>query len=321
MSKHTPRDPHQPPLVARVRAYFVRHLQTMLGALGRMTRHPFASLMTVAVIGIALALPAALHLLVVNGKALAGNFETVADVTVYLALPTERPRVDALVDELRDWPEIASIRTIYADAALAEFAELSGFGVALEALPDNPLPHTLVITPGSGYTGPDALANLAEALGRVPDADLVQIDTDWIERFHAILELVRRAVGLSATLLALAVVLIVGNTIRLDIENRRSEIEVTKLVGASDAFVRRPFLYSGLWYGLGGGLLASLLVIVGLLLLRAPVAQLAGLYGSGFSLVGPGFDGLGALVGGGAALGWLGSWTATTRHLRRIEPV
>lgn len=286
-----------------------------------MTRHPFASLMTIAVIAIALALPAALHLMVANGKALAGNWDTVADISVYLARETAPARVDALAEELLDWPEVQAVRAIHADDALVEFATLSGFGDALQALPENPLPATLIVTPGSEYTDADALASLAEALRLAPESELVQIDTDWIKRFDAMLEVVRRAVGITAVLLALAVVLIVGNTIRLDIENRRSEIEVTKLVGASDAFVRRPFLYSGLWYGLGGGLLASLLVIVGLLLLRAPVAQLAGLYGSGFSLVGPGFDGLGALVGGGAALGWLGSWTATTRHLRRIEPV
>lgn len=315
-TRATPR----PPLRVRVRAYFVRHAQTFVGALGRMSRHPFASLMTVAVIGIALALPAALHLLVANGKVLAGSFDSVADITVYLERGTEAARVEGLVEELLDWPEVAAIKTIGADDALVEFALLSGFGDALEALPENPLPDTLVVTPRPAHTDPESLASLAEALRLVPESELVQIDTDWIKRFNAILEVVRRAVRLTAILLAIAVVLIVGNTIRLDIENRRGEIEVTKLVGASDGFVRRPFLYSGFWYGFTGGLLASILIGLGLVLLRGPVAELAGLYGSGFALVGPGLKGLAAIIGGGAALGWIGSWIATTRHLRRIEP-
>ncbi|NNF67109.1 MAG: hypothetical protein HKM98_06340 [Gammaproteobacteria bacterium] len=125
---------------------------------------------------------------------------------------------------------------------------------------------------------------------------------------------------MTAFMLALAVVLIVGNTIRLDIENRRAEIEVCKLVGGSDAFVRRPFLYGGLWYGLGGGILALLLTEISLLLLRGPVTKLAGLYGSGFSLKGLGFGGVLMLIVGSSLLGWAGSWVATTRHLRNIEP-
>ncbi len=304
----------------RVQGYFLRHLQTLLGALGRMTREPLASIMTVAVIGIALALPACLHLLVVNGKALSGSWKSVADISVYLDRTTSAERVQSLAEELRDWPEVATLEHVPADAALDEFAEFSGFGDALGALEDNPLPELFVITPGAGFGDADSLAGLADALRLVPEVDIVQIDTAWVKRFNAILDLIRRSVALTGVLLAMAVILIVGNTIRLDIENRRNEIEVTKLVGGSDAFVRRPFLYSGLWYGLGGGLLASILVALALLLLRAPVARLAGEYGSGFQLRGAGLDGTVGLIVAGALFGWLGSWIATTRHLRRIEP-
>lgn len=321
MSERNPAPPLKIPFRTQVRSYFVRHLQTLVGALGRMSRQPFASAMTVAVIGIALALPAGLHLLITNGKALAGNLDSVADISVYLSRETSDERLNALADELAEWPEIETVELILADDALEEFAGLSGFGDVLDALPDNPLPDTLVVTPQRGQTDPDALANLAEALRLVPEAELVQIDTDWVKRFNAILELIRRAVTLTAVLLALAVVLIVGNTIRLDIENRRTEIEVTKLVGGSDGFVRRPFLYSGFWYGLSGGVLATLLIGLALAMLRGPVARLAGLYGSGFSLDGPGWTGIGALVGGGAMLGLLGSWVATSRHLREIEAI
>ena len=308
------------PLPVRVRGYFLRHLQTLLGALGRMAREPLANAMTVAVIGIALALPACLHLLVVNGKAMSGGWESIADISVYLDRTLDAERVSALADELRDWPEVAALEHVPADAALDEFADVSGFGDALAALDDNPLPDMFVITPRPDFGDAESLAGLAEALSLVPETDIVQIDTAWVKRFNAILDLVRRSVMLTGLLLAMAVTLIVGNTIRLDIENRRSEIEVTKLVGGSDAFVRRPFLYGGLWYGLGGGLLATILVTVTLLLLRGPVARLAGEYGSAFELHGAGFAGAVGLMAAGALFGWLGSWIATTRHLRRIEP-
>ena len=146
------------------------------------------------------------------------------------------------------------------------------------------------------------------------------MDTEWVGRFLAMLEIIRRVVALAAGLLAIGVVIIVGNTIRLDIQNRRDEIEVAKLIGATDSFIRGPFLYTGFWYGLLGGLLAFGLVALALLALEGPVRRLAGLYASGFRLQGLGLAGALALSLGGAALGWLGSWVSATRNMRRIEP-
>lgn len=308
-------------LIQPVHNYFLRHLQTMVGALGRLSRQPLANLMTVAVIGIALTLPIGLHLMVENGRALSGNWDGVVDISVFLADIPDAARIEAIAKDLREWPEVSAVKVIHAEAALAEFAELSGFGQALDALDENPLPDTLVITPASGlHTDAETLTELSEALRAIPEAELVQIDTDWVKRFNAILLLIRRTVGLTAFMLALAVGLIIGNTIRLDIENRRSEIEVTKLVGGSNAFVRRPFLYGGFWYGFGGGLIALILSEVSLILLRGPVARLAGLYGSSFSLQGLGLRGVALVIIGSSLLGWAGSWVATTRHLRDIEP-
>jgi cell division transport system permease protein len=149
---------------------------------------------------------------------------------------------------------------------------------------------------------------------------MVQLDTEWVKRLHALLEVLRTAVTLTAALLGAGVVLIVGNTIRLDILNRRSEIEVMKLVGASDGFARRPFLYSGIWYGLGGGLMALLLVAVAAAVLAAPVENLARQYGSEFHLRGLGFATAMLVLGVAVALAWLGSWLAATRHIRAIDP-
>ena len=162
--------------------------------------------------------------------------------------------------------------------------------------------------------------SLTTELRGLEGVDIVQLDTAWVSRFNAILDVVRRVVLLAVGLFALGVLVIVGNTIRLDIENRRDEIEVTKLVGGSDAFVRRPFLYIGLWYGLGGGLIAWLVVTVVIAVLGEPVQRIAGLYGSSFELRGLGLEGSAALLLGGITLGWVGSFIAATRELRGIEP-
>jgi cell division transport system permease protein len=161
---------------------------------------------------------------------------------------------------------------------------------------------------------------LNEELGNLPEADFVQVDTEWVQRFHAMLDIMQRAIAMGAGLLGAAIVVIIGNTIRLDIQSRREEIEVTKLIGASNAFVRRPFLYSGLWYGLGGGILALGLVLYGLFALEGPVARLAGLYNSGFEVLALDFLESGMIIATGIALGLVGSWIAAARHMRRIEP-
>ena len=161
---------------------------------------------------------------------------------------------------------------------------------------------------------------LSEDLSNLPETDLVQVDTEWVQRFHAILEILQRATFMGGALLGAAIVIIIGNTIRLDIQNRREEIEVTKLIGASNGFVRRPFLYSGLWYGLGGGLLALSLVAYGLYALEAPISRLAGLYNSGFKALALDWRESLSIVGLGVSLGLLGSWMAAARHMRKIEP-
>jgi cell division transport system permease protein len=225
-----------------------------------------------------------------------------------------------VADKLRKRRDVDDVKLIEADEALEEFRKSSGFGEALDALDRNPLPHALLVRPDPAFRAPEQIASLTQALRELPEVDIVQLDTEWVTRFHAMLDVVRRIVLLAAGLFALGILVIVGNTIRLDIENRRDEIEVTKLVGGSNAFVRRPFLYNGVWYGLGGGLIAWLVVTVAVRLLAPAVERIAGLYGSRFELAGLGSIGAAALVAGGIALGWLGSFIAATRELRGIEP-
>jgi cell division transport system permease protein len=229
-------------------------------------------------------------------------------------------RAQALAKQLRLRGDVASVRVIPADQALAEFRSGSGFGKALDALSDNPLPDTLVVTPTLDAGTPQGTESLKAAIAAMQDVQIVQLDTDWVKRLQAILEVIRHGVVLTAALLGVGVVLVVSNTIRLDILNRRAEIEVMKLVGASDGFTRRPFLYTGIWYGLGGGLLALLLVAAGTLFLSEPVARLAMLYGSDFRLEGLGFVSMLEVLAVAAALAWGGSWLAVRRHIRAIEP-
>ena len=161
---------------------------------------------------------------------------------------------------------------------------------------------------------------LNEELANLPETDFVQVDTEWVQRFLVILDMLQRAITIGSLLLGAAIIVIIGNTIRLDIQNRREEIEVTKLIGASNAFVRRPFLYSGLWYGLGGGALALMLIGYGVYMLDVPAGRLAGLYGSSYHVLSLDLAESLAIVGTGVLLGLTGSWLAVARHLRRIEP-
>jgi cell division transport system permease protein len=301
-------------------AWLTRHAQTSIGSLGRLSQQKLATILTVLVIGIALALPACLHLLISNAQTATGNWNRAVDLTVFLKRPTSVEEAKRIVDRLKQRRDVSSVELIPADQALKEFRRDSGFGAAIEALNDNPLPHTLVVRPSEGFTTAASLDALAADLRAQPSVEIVQLDTAWVNRLNAILEAIRRGLALTAGLLALGVMVIVGNTIRLDIQNRRAEIEVTKLVGGSDAFVRRPFLYNGIWYGLGGSLTAWLITMGVTGVLREPVGRIAGLYGSAFELGGLNLEATLVLLGSGIVLGWLGSYLAATRHLRAIEP-
>ena len=303
-----------------VQAYFARHAQTLVGSLGRIVKQPFATLMTMGVVAVALALPLFLNLFLTNVRTATGNWNEAFDLSVYMDKKAGAGRAAALAKQLGQRGDVAAVRVITAEQALKEFREDSGFGKALDALTDNPLPDTLIVTPtltASTSEGPDALKS---AIAAMPDVQTVQLDTDWVKRLNAMLDILRRVVLLTGSLLGAGVVLIVGNTIRLDILNRRAEIEVMKLVGASDGFARRPFLYSGIWYGLGGGVLALVLVAVAVAVLARPVDSLAKLYGSQFHLEGLRFTTAALVLGLAMGLAWLGSWLAATRHIRGIDP-
>jgi cell division transport system permease protein len=304
----------------RVHNYLLRHAQTFFYALGQLTRAPFSTLMTTAVIAIALAMPAGLHVLLKNLQGVLSGWDSAAQISLFLERETGEPAALALAERLRTHPDIVNVEYISARQAMEEFRRLSGFGDALDALEENPLPPVLVVQPALGQQDPAALQMLVERLREEATVDLAQLDMEWVERLYGLLEIGRRGVMILATLLAVAVMLVVGNTIRLMIQNRRDEIVIIKLIGGTDAFIRRPFLYTGFWYGILGGLLAFIMVESSLLALAGPVNNLAGLYNSTFRLGGMDPATTGALLGGALLLGLVGSWLAVGRHLRAIEP-
>jgi cell division transport system permease protein len=297
-----------------------RHAQALLGSLGRLKRNPLATLLTLLVIALALALPAALGLFVTNAQSATGGFGHAVDLSVYLKSGVPLAQARQLAGDARERPGVAQVTVIPADEGLKEFRMYSGFGAALDALQTNPLPDVLRVVPRRDASSAADLESLRRYFVAWPEVDVVQLDTEWVLRFNAILAVLRRLVLIAAVLLGAGVLAVVGNTIRLEILNRRPEIEVTKLVGGSNAFVRRPFLYTGLIYGVGGAVLAWAILEAAVLVLDQPVATLAQLYGSRYALQGPSGQLLAALFGGGMVLGWLGAWISARRHLRSIEP-
>lgn len=303
-----------------VGVYFARHLQVFFGTLGRLSRAPFGTLLTSAVLGIALALPFGLSVLLQNAQQLSSGWDGATQISLFLKSELPDARGRAFHDRLRQRADIAETQFVPREEALAEFQRLSGFGDILQALESNPLPSVIVVRPVLAQASPEAVEALVNQLGAHPEVDSAQLDMQWLKRLYAIMDILKRGVQVLALLLALAVVLVVGNTIRLAIQNQRDEIVITKLIGGTDRFIRRPFLYTGFWYGVFGALLAYALIGATLLALREPVEVLSGLYNSGFRLSSLDIRTAGLLLGSGVLLGLLGSWLAVSRHLREIEP-
>ena len=302
------------------RTFLQRHAQVALDSLGRLYRNRVASAMTAAVIAIALAMPAGLYLLLGNLERLSGSWDGQASLSVFLQQDITADKAHTLAAQVRDWPEVESVQLITPSLELAEFGQQSGFADVLGVLEENPLPFVLIVLPAGDSLDPAAASALRERFSKLPETALAQLDLQWVQRLAAILDIAQRVILIISALLALAVMLVIGNTIRLEIQNRREEILVTKLIGATNGFVRRPFLYAGIWYGVLGALLAWLVVEAGFWLLAEPVSRLAGLYHSDFSLETLPLQLLGVLLAGGTVLGLLGSWLAVGRHLAAIEP-
>ena len=299
-------------------AWIESHRASLLDSLRRLGKQPIGSFFTCLVMAVALSLPMGLSLLLNNVERLGGSWQRAAQISLYLQMDASNDQGEQLSNQIKGMAGVADAEFISRDKALEEFQAQSGLGEALKELPDNPLPGVVLVSPDE--VDKAALEALRTRLSELPKVQQAQLDLVWVERLAAILKLGDRFVFGLTVLLVSALLLVIGNTIRLHIENRRIEIEVIKLVGGTDSYVRRPFLYMGALYGLGAGVLSWGVLAFGLNWLNDAVVGLAGLYGSNFALAGvPVADGLSLLLGA-VLLGYIGAWIAVARHLRELSP-
>jgi cell division transport system permease protein len=266
-----------------------------------------------------LSLPGGFYLFLKNINAMSGDFRSTTQITLYLDIKLSEKKARVLERQISKTGNVASTEFISRQAALEAFRETSGFGRSIDTLSSNPLPHTIIVEPVSN-ADTFAVKNLLNTLQAIPEVKIAKLDTEWLERLYTILEIAKRSVVIVSILFSIAVLLIIGNTIRLDIQNRRQEIIVTKLIGATNAFIRRPFLYGGIWYGLLGGLMSWFIVEIGYLSIAGPLNRLNLLYQADLVLITFTFQDFIILISSSTLLGLIGSWIAVAKHLNQIEP-
>ena len=308
---------HKLGLGRRFVMFWVNHVRQALFSLGELWRTPSASILTIGVLGVSLTLPATLHLLVKNVQQVSDSFTQAAEISLFIREGTNATQISSLQKILQADSDIARVTHISKQQALAEFGAVSGFGSALNYLTDNPLPDVLLVLPKN--TSADSARQLLERLSKERIVEFGKLDIDWLTRLDAIVSLLRQVLVIAVLLLG-AVLLIIGNTIRLSIMNKKDEIEVMKLVGATDAFIQRPFLYSGIWYGVFGGLLAFLIVEAMLWWLQGAIASVTSLYDSEFNLMSLSMGEFFSLMLLAVLLGLSGSYLSVRRHISAIEP-
>ncbi len=297
-----------------VGAWFDHHAFSFVASLGRIAAKPFAALLTISVMALALALPLGLWQVLGNIERFSGNVQASREISLFLKPDIAMARARELADSLRERSDIAAVELKTPEQGLQELREQGGLAEAIDAVGDNPLPSVLLVVP----EGDEAL--LAASLRNLPEADLVQHDAQWRTRLDGWLRFGNRVAWVLAALLGLGALLVVGNTVRLDIQSRREEIGVLQLLGASDGFIRRPFLYLGAWYGLAAGVFAIGLLTLAARALQPPIAELAAAYGSRFALQGFTLQQALGVVIGAAVLGWLGAGLVTGHFLRQTRP-
>ncbi len=298
-------------------AWLNQQIHAIQFSMERLWFNPLSTWITLAAIAIALSLPTSLHLLLKNLQTLTDDKREVPTITLFLKQTVTEQQAKDRAELMSEMPEVDSVRVVTRDEALTDFRKITGFAETLDTLDENPLPHVLILTPrldllGSAELDINAFSSKLKAF---PEVDDVQIDVEWVQRLRAILGIAERIVLVVSILLGLTVLLVVGNTIRLDIENRKDEIRVTRLIGATNTYIRRPFIYGGIWFGLFGGILSLVIVHIALLFLIDPVNRLAQLYGSQFTLRGLDVVMTIKILLASSVLGIIGAWLAVGRYL------
>lgn len=294
-----------------------RHLRTLASTLRRFASAPLATLVTLSVIGIALSLPAGLYLLLSNLGQISNKLDVQPQITLFLKIDAGKEAQRQVELKLKNHQAIKSARFIGRDQALKELSASNGLGDLAAGLARNPLPDAYIVTAKES----DALLldHLRQEIRQWPGVDSAELDSAWAKRLNAILELGRQMTFMLAALLAVGLLAVMGNIIRLQILTRLEEIEVSKLIGATDRFIRLPFLYHGTLQGLLGGLAAWATIAVSTHLINPSVVKLATLYGSAFQLEGLALTDTALLLAISAVLGWLGAYIAVAHFLRHFR--
>lgn len=288
-------------------------------SLRRLWYNPISTWITLSAIAIALSLPAALHLMVKNMQSLTDDSQQIPTISVFLKQHISTDQAKDRGELISELSEVITVLFVSKENALNKFKRLSGFAETLETLEENPLPHALVVTPNLRIMNDIKLTNLIRTLKSYPEVDAVQSDNEWMQRLRAIMDIAERVILVVSVLLALTVLLVVGNTIRLDIENRKEEIDVARFIGATRSYIRQPFIFGGLWYGFFGGILSLVIVHFSIFFLIAPTKHLSTLYSTQFSISGLDFATSFYILIASGLLGVVGAWIAVTSHLRRRE--
>ena len=304
----------------RFNTYFSTHFDTAFESLDRLLRTPGSSLLTVFVLAIALLMPILLYVALQNVQAVTNGWETSNQLTLYLKIDTPETNAKALSRQLKERQDIADTLFVSRQQALEEFQEISGFGDVLKYLDDNPLPHVISVTPQANLKSLNDVRALVAEFENIKWVEHVDIDLEWVQRLSSLIDIGARTVWALSLVLGLSVVLVVGNTIRLAIESRRDEIIIIKLVGGTDSYVSRPFIYTGMWYGLASGLIAIVGLVSIVLWLSGPAERLAQAYQSPFKIEGLTLVDYLSFLGLSVILGLSGAFFSVQRHLRLIEP-
>lgn len=332
MKKHVNKKPvkQEPPrwqtknsggnFVDKFHAYRNHHAQALFSSLGRLVASRLSSAMTITVLAIAISLASGFYILVANLQQLAGNLEASNQISLFLKDEISETRANKFVNSIRQNPDIQDVKLITKDQALEEFRSYSGFGEAIKALEKNPLPVVVQVLPKNSLEDEQALEALLDDFKRSAEVDFAQIDMQWVKRLKSIMTIARLGVTLLSFLLGTGVLFITANTIRLELHNRRDEVVIAKLVGATNGFIHRPFLYSGFWIGFFSGVAAWFIVTTIMLILKQPIETLSRLYDDAFHVVFLGFAETLALLFISSVLGVVGSWIVLHFQLRQLKP-
>ncbi len=303
----------------RFYAYLALHVQTLFSSLGKLLKTPLTSLMTIIVLAVSISLATGFYVLLANVEQLTGNLEASNQISLFLKSNISDLEGRKLAERIKQSADVKMVDLITQESALAEFRDYSGFGSALNALETNPLPTVIQVLPRNTLNGGEEIQRLIGELEQLEEVDIAQMDMQWIQRLQSMMVLAQQGVILLSCVLSFAVLFIMGNTIRLELEDRRDEVLIAKLVGATHAFIQRPFLYTGFWLGGFGGAMAWLIVTIIMLILKSPMEHLSELYDSSYQVLFLNFSESLILLLISSSLGVLGSWGVLHYQLKQMK--